>query len=766
MTMHEATIREFSSLTAEQMDEYEVWDEETEEWVAYTESCYVKTVNGGFPTPEEAAHPITAITYKSSKSNIYYVWGLKEWSMDKCPHKHLNIVYIQCEDEMSLLNKFIIHWKNNTPDVITGWYIRLFDIPYIINRIKYLGGKAEVLSPFADIYKKTGTLSRGASFQNKVRDEYVISGVSQMDYIDLFQKLGYSYGPQESYTLDHIANAILGEKKLSYEEYGNLQDLYNNNHQLYIDYNIKDVELVDKIDDKSGLMNLALTIAYKAGVNFPDVFGTTGIWDQIVYRELRKDNIVIPKSRPRYELQQLDPKFAGGYVKEPVPGMYEWPVSFDLNSLYPNIIVQWNMSPETIVKNKMNTSASVESLLNRSIDNDSDYSMVANGTYFRKDITGIMPKIIKNYYDERKLSKNKMLEIEREYQKNPTPEREREIIQLNNKQMSIKILLNSLYGAMGNKWYRYFDLRIAEGITLTGQLSIKWAERAINNAMNKIMETVDVDYVIAIDTDSVYLNSGPLVAKMKPKNPIKFLDDACKGHFIPLLEKTYKDLFDYMNAYDPRMVMDREIIADRGIWAAKKRYILNVLNSEGVQYAEPKLKMMGIEAVKSSTPAIVRDRFKNVFHMIMNKTERETQTYIENFRKEFKQLNAEEVSFPRGVSDIKKWMSPKDLYLKGTPIHVRGSLIYNHLITQNKLENKLDVIRNGNKIKFCYLTFPNPIGENVISFPTYLPKELGLNEYIDYDKQFEKTFLDPLDLILNPIGWSAVAFATLDDFFN
>ena len=351
-------------------------------------------------------------------------------------------------------------------------------------------------------------------------------------------------------------------------------------------------------------------------------------------------------------------------------------------------------------------------------------------------------------------------------QDNPSTELEKQINQLENRQMAIKILLNSLYGALGNAYFRYFDMRVAEGITLSGQLAIQWAERAMNDEMNKILKTDNFDYVIAIDTDSLYINFGPFVDKLKPKDPVKALDKICAEHFEKVLEKAYDKLFNQMNAYTNRMVMEREAIADRGIWTAKKRYLLNVHNNEGVQYAEPKLKIMGIEAIKSSTPQVVRDKFMQSFKIIMSGSEEKTRKFIADFKKEFKSLPPEDISFPRGVSDIVKWSDRKTIYKKGTPIHVRGSLLYNNQIKDKALGKKYAVIQNGEKIKFCYLKMPNPLKENVISFPDYIPSEFNLHRYVNYDVQFEKTFVEPITPILDAIGWSVEERSSLEDFFS
>lgn len=719
----------------------------------------------GFPYPEEASKEVISIAVKSNQDDHYHVWALDDYDVDISDYKG-SVHFYRMDDERKLIAGFVkwLNEFNRMPDIITGWNSTLFDIPYLINRTGRLFGEEAIkkFSPWGHV------AYRPVKINGREQDSYVISGVSQLDYLDLFRKFGYSYGPQESYKLDHIAEVVIGEKKLDYSEYGNLFELYRNNHQKFIDYNIRDVELIFKLDDKLGLIDLALTMAYRGGVNYTDTLGTTNIWDTIIYRELAIKNIAIPQP-----VMKEKPPYDGGYVKPPVPGMYDWVCSFDLNSLYPNIIIQYNMSPETITDD-ITPGVNPDTMLNDvNIRNHHEgTSMACNGVHFSNKKQGIIPKIVDEMYQERVIIKKGMLKAKQDLENVDKKNKaeviriEREIAQLENRQMAIKILLNSLYGAMASKYFRYFDIRIAEAITLSGQTSIRWAEQAVNTFMNSALKNKKhKDYVIAIDTDSLYVHMEEVVNMLNNDNKIDALDEFCSKVIEPVLDKSYANLALAGKCISNRMKMKREAIADRAIWTAKKRYIMNVYDNEGVRFKEPKIKITGIEAVKSSTPGCCRDALKNMFKVIMQTDEKTTQRAIASFKEDFFKLTPEEIAFPRGVNNLSKYQDNKDIYIKGTTMHTRAALTYNHYIKKMGLDKKYESINSGDKIKYVHIKKPNPLITDVIAFPSNLPKELGLHRYIDYETQFEKAFISPMELVLKAIGWSAEETSSLEDFF-
>ena len=714
----------------------------------------------GFPDVESAAEEVLLITIQDYNTKEIITWGQGPFKL-----KQGNHYYKQFNNEYDLLNDFINWWmiEDNTPEVLTGWNSKLYDIPYLVRRMDRIIGEKLMkrLSPW-------GLVTEHEIFiAGRKQLSYDIGGISQLDYLDLYKK--FTYKAQESYRLDYIASVELGQKKLDHSEFDTFKDFYTKGWQKFVEYNIIDVELVDRMEDKMKLIELALTMAYDAKVNYEDVFSQVRMWDTIIYNYLKKRNIVIPPKKR----SDKNEKYAGAYVKEPIPGKYDWVVSFDLNSLYPHLIMQYNISPETLLEERHPT-VTVDRILNEEINFElyKNNAVCANGAMYRKDVRGFLPELMEKMYGDRVIFKKRMLQAKQEYEKTPTKALEKEIARCNNIQMAKKISLNSAYGAIGNQYFRYYKLANAEAITLSGQVSIRWIESKMNQYLNKLLSTTDEDYVIASDTDSIYLNLGPLVDKFFANKSsdkakvVELLDMVCSDKLEPYIDKCYSDLADYVSAYDQKMQMKRENIADRGIWTAKKRYILNVWDSEGVRYEEPKLKVMGIESVKSSTPASCRKMLKDAFKILMTGTEDEMIKFIDDSRDQFKKLPPEDVSFPRSVSDVVKYKSHSSIYSKGTPIHARGALLYNHYIKEKKLDSKYSLIQNGEKIKFCYLKKPNHIHENVISFIQDFPKELNLDKYVDYDLQFEKSFLEPLKTILDAIGWNVEKTVNLELFFG
>ena len=793
---------------------------------------------GGFPNIKTADKALTAITLRKNQRAITF--GMQPYTPELD-----YVTYVQCNDERDMLMRFIDVWRSPEwlPDVLTGWNVEFFDMQYLINRIKRLFDEktAKRLSPWERFEKRADPNSKNkdAKHEDKTDEDffYVPLGITILDYMQLYKK--FSFQNQESFKLDHIAFVELGERKLDYSSLGfeTLDDFYKGDFTNYINYNIRDVDLVYQLDQKMKLIEQVYAIAYDGKVNFIDSLTTVGMWDIIIHNYLLSKGIVVHLKERGDKPRQIE----GAYVKDPQCGLHKWVASFDLNSLYPHLMMQYNISPETLRGQMLEydlavTTTSVDMFLDGEIDRvrsederkktkeniqtevygfidpdeikkiamNTDYclkfetirelldkhdlTITPTGCMFDKSYRGFLPTLMETMYTDRVVWKKRMIEAKQAYEKTPTKALHNEIARCHNMQLAKKIQMNSVYGAISNQYFRWFDNRLAESITKSGQLSIRWMERKINAYLNKTLKTTDVDYVIAIDTDSMYIKLDGLVEKvygpatdtMDQKQIVDFLDRTCKQIIEPFIDKGYEELAVYVNAYEQKMKMKREAIANKGIWTGKKHYILNVWDLEGVRYDKPKLKMQGIEAVRSSTPAACRAHIKGALSVIMNETEKDLQDYIKKFRQEFKTLPFEDIAFPRSVRGLqigdvrdkqgnlvqKSYNTGSLNFVSATPIHVKGSLIYNHLIKMKKLESKYLPIGDGEKIKFCYLLDSSPLPTNVIAAPNKLPKELGMERYLDYDTQFEKSFVEPLRTIMDAIGWKeGNDQVTLDSFF-
>ncbi len=580
--------------------------------------------------------------------------------------------------------------------------------------------------------------------------------------------------------MDNISLTELGEKKLSYDEVDSIADFYQKDFQKFIEYNIKDVQLVHRLEQKMKLLELVVALTYSAKVNMMDVFSQVKTWDQIIFHYLYEKNIIIPPKN----FSEKDVQYAGAYVKDPIVGKHDWVVSYDLNSLYPHLIMQYNISSDTKVRGSMSRKAiEIDGILEETPDTmnrirewtNQGYCVAANGTLYRKDKQGFLPELMEKLYTERKKYKRLMIDCQKRQQSGEKG-LENEIAKYDNFQQVRKIQLNSAYGAIGNEWFRYYDVEMAEAITLSGQLSIRWIANKLNEFLNEHVGTTDYDYVVASDTDSVYLRLGNLVDRFLADGTdvekiTDFLDKASEKIIEPFIDKKYEELSGLMNAFDNKMVMEREVIAKTGVWTAKKRYMLSVHDSEGIRYKTPKLKIMGIETSRSSTPQVVRNKLKEMISTVMTGTEDELISSVGEFKSEFNFLDPEDIAFPRGVSNLTKYHDSAQIYSKGTPIAVKGALIYNYYISKMKLGRKYREIIEGDKIKFVYLKTPNPMAgsfgkDHVLSFPNGIPKEFELTDFIDYDKQFTKSFLEPLNTILKAVGWEYEKKASLETFFG
>ena len=701
----------------------------------------------GFPDPAKAEEEVLAITVKNYSTKKIVVWGIYNYNNTRD-----DVEYIHCDDERVLLEEFVNFMKEIQPDVITGWNTTFFDIPYLCLRIKNMFGQKfmQKMSPWEMVTEEhTSTFGRDVT-------RYNIWGVANLDYLDLYRK--FTYTDQESFTLDNIAFVELGVKK-DPNPYDTFKEWYTKDYQSFIDYNIKDVELVDALENHLGMIELMFTMAYEAKINYIDVYSQNRMWDVIIFNFLKDKNKVIPQRQKFHK----GAKYEGAYVKEPQVGQHNWVMSFDLNSLYPHLIMQYNISHETVIPEQFPGKISVDRLIAKDVDLSMlpklGLTVTPNGACFRTDIKGFLPELMEKFYTDRVKFKKYMLEAQQRYEDTKDKKYLKQIATYHNIQLARKIALNSAYGSMGNEYFRYYDERVATAITTAGQLSIRWIEGKVNDYINKILSTEDEDYIIASDTDSIYVTFDKLVHKsfgdrdVSTERVADFLDKVAKDKIQPFVDECYRDLATYVNAYENKMVMGREVIADKGIWTAKKRYILNVLDSEGVRYAEPKIKVMGIEAVKSSTPQACRQRIREALKVIVGEGELEVNKFIQIFRKEFMQLPVEAMAFPRSVNGIRKWGDKSTIFKKGTPMHIKGAIIYNHLLKKHKLTNKYPYIMDGEKLKFILLKTPNALQSNVIAFLGELPKEFELHDQIDYDKQFEKSFVDPIDLILQAIDW-------------
>ena len=733
------------------------------------------SIGKGFPDPNLADQEVTAITVYDSLTKQYLTFGQKE-----CNYKMEGLRYFNCGNERKLLTAFVTFWESNPPDILTGWNIDGFDLPYLVNRIKNVLGEDYIkkFSPWGKVNIKP---SRDKT--KKVPDIEFL-GVEILDYLELYKK--YVPSKQESYRLDFIAEKELGENKVDYsEEYSGLQDLYERNFDKYIEYNVHDVTLVVRLEKKMKMIQLQCNLAYKAKTNYRDVFSPVKLWSSLIKNELWYDNKVLYDPGHPGEKEEYD----GAFVKDPFPGIYDWVVSIDATSMYPTAIMSYNISPETMLEYDDVPQELLEWFRTSHVDRlaewdlpkevtdllvKHDISMAANGQMYWRETEGILPRMVSKIFEERKFNKKSMLDLKAKVESGELKDSEEvqdEIGGYSIAEKGLKVFLNSLYGALANEFFPLFNVYNAEAITLSGQAAIKAVSLELSNYINKLGGT-DRDNVIYIDTDSIYMNMSDVVAKLGPMTDDQVIDALAKFSDTKINAKSKEICTKYgemLNMRTMKLEFKREKVIPKIVFIIKKRYFCMVGDSEGVRYKVQEFSATGVETNRSSTPKFARGMLEDAFTMILQKDNDTLLDFIDGVHEQFMTLPILDISFPRGVNGLKKYADERNIYNKGngvsTPIHVRAALLYNHWLKKKGLDRKYPPIYEGEKIRFVYLK-PSYIKEDVIAFGEEgLPEEFGLEDYVDREMQFEKAFLGPVKNVCEKIGWKWERSSDLSSFF-
>lgn len=726
-----------------------------------------------FPSADKAKYPITAITLYDSIEKVYNVWGLVPEENQSLNLNSKKVIYREFTSEVSMLTDFVNWWVLNYPDIVSGWNSSTFDIPYIINRIiNILGEKvAKKLSPWGILQQKLVRSKFNASAKDMTYDIY---GISELDYLQLYKK--FTYGKLESYKLNFVAKFHLGKGKVEYE--GSLYELYYSDFKKFMEYNIGDVELLVDLDADLQYMNLVFELSYAAKCNYSETLGTTRMWECLINCYLANKNIY-PKIHVRENLEVDD--YEGGYVKVPQQGKFGWLASFDAASLYPSIIRHVNIGIETYVPKEELPLEVLEKLSTLKFEDFTDenstdmsvfkkynLSVASNLQVYRRDKKSFSSELMEYFFNKRKEYKAEMLKYKQLYVDTQKEEYKHLKELYDMRQYTVKIFLNSFYGSLANKWFQFYRTEDAEAVTLMGQCTLLFMEKKINTYMNKLLGTTGVDYVIYMDTDSLYINLDGLVKKFVKDDDktkiINFLDKACSERIQKSMDSWLNSYADYTNAYENHLFFKREAISEAGVWLEKKKYFLNVWDMEGTRYKSAELKATGVEMVRSSTPMVVRKEMEDILKIFLEKDNKDLIASLERFEKEFKSMSIEEISSPRGINDIEKYNISTG-FVKGTPIHVRGAIVYNRLVESKELQGIYPKIGNGDKIKYVYLKEPNPTFGHIISYPDKLPKEFGLEKYVDYKTQYEKVFMNAIKKITATVGWKNEDSVDITDFF-
>jgi len=713
-----------------------------------------------FPEPDKAEDPITLITIHDSLTNEYHTWGLEK---DFYP-KQDNVHYYQCVTETDLLRSFLKYWRKDYPDMVVGWNMENFDIPYIINRIINKLGEdwANRLSPIDEIYKRENILQQFG----KLSSRWYIRGISLIDYMDAY--ITFSRNKQESYSLNHIGTVELGIGKVKHS--GNLSDLQNENWDKFVEYNIQDVKIIVELEKKLQFLMLTRMLAYLGMTNFESALGTVSIVTGAMALQALGKGMIIPT----FPMDRNE-NYAGGFVKDPNRGLHECIVSFDANSLYPNTIITLNISPETKIgriRNHKDGKIDIE-LINGKMHTftfeqfsqfikSQEVAITKAGVLYSQKHKGFCPELIERIYADRVKDKDQLKKIKNNIRKHDKDSNEakalkKEIEFIDIQQYTKKILLNRIYGTFANKYSPFCDIDAARSITMTGQAVVKQAAEIGIQFAKK--HGIDKDINIYSDTDSVYFTFKELFDKCNIKliEDKKISDDAYK-----MLEKFDKELNSEITLWaqktlytkDSRFVFKRESICDAGIFLEKKRYILHILDEEGIP--TDKIKYVGVEVATTSISNSIKPLIQNIVKSILKtKDFYETQKIYRESFEQFKKLGIEDIAWPRGIKDYDKYASKASGYSigKGTPIHCKASIYHNKLIDDLGLESKYEKIKSGDKIKFLMVD-KNKYNIEVIGFKNELPIEFDLKA--DYEIMFNKTVFSAVERLYNALNWKVV----------
>lgn len=719
------------------------------------------TVDHGPPNATLALEEIILITtkdFRTKETTTFYFRDLDE--------SKFTTNLVKCRNEKDLLEKFISFIVADYPDIFTGYNINLFDIKYIINRGFKLLSESTVkkLSPWKILSDRKMEIT-----PTKSEDIYDIKGIEILDYFDLYKK--FSLKKLENYKLDTVAKTELKNFTKLENPYDSFKDFIEKDFTLFTQYNIRDVDIIDELEQQLKMMYVAVTIAYNAKVNFSDVFSPVNTWDSIIYNELYKDGVIAEITRMKTDFH----KIVGAYVKEPTPKLYKDVCSFDAKSLYPSIMMGLNMSPETLYDdddNLFNVHHSIDRFVNNEVNISdcirSNLTIAANGQKFRKDISGIFITMIKKFFSMRNNAKKEMIDLEK--LNSDDSEILKKIVSLNILQMACKILLNSLYGATDNKYFRFFDTRISEGVTSTGQVIIKTMIKELNEILQKETGYEDEDFVFYCDTDGIYITTEKILKyldiEVNYDESIEPLEDICREYLQEKIDSICDNIHTRMNFIEKTIEFKREVIANKGVWTAKKRYFLNVYNSEGVSYNPPKLKIMGMDTARSSTQEVVKEYLTTIIKKVINSDNDDIIEYIEGISENWYNLSIQEVGKPVRVNTLDDYVDEEKIYKKGAQAQIKASLFHNHFITKMGLAKKYDLIKEGDSIKYMYLVKPNPLGIDCIGMKdNILPKEFNLDDFIDYEKMLVTYFLNPTEKILDAIEWKKEKINTLEEMF-